>query len=41
MNFHDETGELTERFKLCAGDDAGAVRRYAVCKRSSVERSTK
>eukprot|EP00048_Salpingoeca_helianthica_P009721 m.139206 g.139206 ORF g.139206 m.139206 type:complete len:340 (-) comp14934_c4_seq7:56-1075(-) len=26
MNFHDETGELTQRFTLCAGDDAGAVK---------------
>ena len=25
MNFHDETGELTEVIKLHAGDDAGAV----------------
>ncbi len=25
VNFHDTTGELTSRFKLHAGDDAGAV----------------
>lgn len=32
VNFHDETGDTFDRFKLQAGDDAGAVKWLEICK---------